>query len=261
MPTIRINDVDLHYEEHGSGPEPIVFEHGFLLSSKIWQEWYFPRLPDEYHAYALDLRGHGGSHRVKHGCNLVQLADDLHQFALHLGFASFLYVGVSMGGGVGIQLALNHPEVLKGMVLMNGVTGLGPLGHPLALMLFRWMAGKRRLLAMMLKSAFVRRPSDRTMQLLVDDAMLVTKETLRDWTGRDNRMQHLDRLPDVRVPTLVIIGGEDKVVPADWQHRLAATLPNAEKVVFDGEGHLLPAELPEDVFAAMAGFLERCRPK
>ena len=257
MSKIKTNNVELYYEEHGSGSEPIVFVHGFLVSSKMWHDLYISRLPAKYHAYAMDMRGHGQSNQIKQGCNLVQLADDVYQFSQQLQLAPFLYVGVSMGGGVGVQLALDHPEVLKGLVLMNTVTGFGVHGPLLNMALFRLMAGKRWFLKMMLKSAFNRPPSDNTMQLFLNEAMLVSKETFTEWTHTNNRIQHFERLSHVKVPTLVMIGDNDTEIPVDGQHRLAETLPKAKKVVFEGEGHMMGAEIPEDVFIVMNAFLEK----
>jgi pimeloyl-ACP methyl ester carboxylesterase len=222
----------------------------------MWHDHYISRLPAKYHAYAMDMRGHGQSNQIKHGCNLVQLADDIYQFSQQLQLAPFLYVGVSMGGGVGIQLALDHPEVLKGLVLMNTVTGFGLLAPPLYMALFRLMIRKRWLLKMMLKSAFKRPPSDDTIQLFLNEALFVSKETVTEWMHPNNRMQHFERLSRVNVPTLVIIGDKDTVIPVDGQHRLADTLPNAKKVVFEGEGHMMGVEIPEDVFTAMNAFLQ-----
>jgi pimeloyl-ACP methyl ester carboxylesterase len=70
-------------------------------------------------------------------------------------------------------------------------------------------------------------------------------------------MRHLDRLHDIEVPTLVMIGGKDTVLPVDRQHRLADDLPNGEKVVFEDAGHMMALEIPQDVFGAMSAFLQR----
>ena len=83
----------------------------------------------------------------------------------------------------------------------------------------------------------------------------MSKKTFTEWTDPNNRMQHFDRLSHVRVPTLVMIGGKDTVIPVDGQHRLIDTLPIAKKVVFEGGGHMMGAETPEDVFTAMNAFL------
>ncbi len=257
MPTIQINGAELYYEEHGSGSEAIVFGHGLFASSKIWREPYISRLPPKYHAYAIDLRGHGRSSQTVNGCNFVQLAEDVYQWSQQLQIPPFLYVGVSMGGGVGVQLALEHPEVLRRMVLMNTVTGFGLLAPRPVIPLLALMAGNRWLLKKMLRSGFTRPPPDETVQLLLDDALLVSKQTCVEWFHRNNRMRHLDRLRDIEVPTLVMIGGKDTVLPVDRQHRLADALPKGEKVVFEDAGHMMALEIPQDVFGAMSAFLQR----
>jgi len=260
MTTIGINDAELHYEEHGSGSRAIVFVHGFFSSSRIWRDSYLSRVPSAYRAYALDMRGHGQSRRATEGCNLVQLADDVYRWSQWMGLDRFDYVGVSMGGGVGVQLVLEHPEVLRSLVLMNTVTGLGPVAPRLAAALLPLLAGQRWLLKRMLRSGFTRTPPDETMRLLLDDALLVSRPTCEEWFHPSNRMRNLDRLHDVRVPTLVMIGGNDHVLPVDRQHRLADVLPAAEKVVFDEAGHMMVLEIPEMVLGAVGGFLERLLP-
>jgi pimeloyl-ACP methyl ester carboxylesterase len=160
-------------------------------------------------------------------------------------------------GGVGIQIALEHPEVLRRLVLMNTVTGFGQLAPRLVIPFLALMAGNRWLLKKMLRSGFTRPPPDKTMQLLLDDALLVSKQTCAEWFHRNNRMRHLDRLHDVAVPTLVMIGGKDTVLPLDRQHKLADTLTNGEKSVLEDAGHMMALEIPQDVFAAMSAFLER----
>ena len=147
MPKLQINTVELHYEEHGTGAKPIIFVHGFLLSSTMWQDFYMAHLPEPYRAYAIDVRGHGQSHHIKQGCNLVQLADDVYQFAQRLQLGKFVYAGVSMGGAIGVQLALDRPEALHALILMN--PGLGSIAtgiYRLLLLVMPLMAQKRRFL-------------------------------------------------------------------------------------------------------------------
>ena len=118
MPKIVVNGVELNYEEHGSGEERVVFIHGARGAATTWRD-VLALLPANYHAYALDLRGHGQSAHVTEGCTMSQWANDVYRFSLELGLGKFVYVGVSMGGGVGIQLVIDHPEVLKAAVLVS----------------------------------------------------------------------------------------------------------------------------------------------
>jgi 3-oxoadipate enol-lactonase len=256
VPTLNANGADLYYVEHGSAGAPIVFGHGTLISSAIWQNLYFPLLPPEWHAYALDFRGHGRSCTAERGCTFAQMAEDVRSLALQLGLGRFVYVGLSMGGGVGLQLALRYPELLRGMVLVSSVTGLGPLGNPAFRLLGPLMAGRKRLLRMALSAASTRRPSREDLETVVDEAAVVTKATLREYLARNNRIEGIERLASLPVPTLVLIGARDSVIPAAQQERLAEILPNCRKVVFADEGHAAAAESPARVLAEIRSFVD-----
>ena len=119
MPKIELNHIELHYEEYGNGEEVIILLHGFLSSSNMWKSNYVPELVKRYKVYTLDLRGHGHSNQVKSGCNVQQMADDVHQFTRLKNIDTCILVGMSMGGAVAIQLAINFPKRLKALILMN----------------------------------------------------------------------------------------------------------------------------------------------
>ena len=87
MPKIKVNDVELNYEEHGSGAETVVFGHGFGSSARKWQN-LFELLPANYHCYALDLRGFGKSAEITENINPAQMADDIYQFSKEMGLGS-----------------------------------------------------------------------------------------------------------------------------------------------------------------------------
>ena len=77
MGKIKLNSIELYYEEFGdSGEEVVILLHGFLSSSKIWMNNYIPDLMKRYKVYTIDLLGHGNSNKVKIGCTLKQMADD-----------------------------------------------------------------------------------------------------------------------------------------------------------------------------------------
>jgi pimeloyl-ACP methyl ester carboxylesterase len=257
MPSIAVNDVELYYEERETGAEPIIFAHGFLLSSKMWQDLYIARLPEHYHAYTIDMRGHGRSHHIKQGCNLVQMADDVYQFVQQLKLGKISYVGVSMGGAVGVQLALTHPEILKALILLNpGIGSTVTTIQRLMAPLVKLIIGKRWPLKMFIKS-MTKRPVPKVwFEAFLDDAVLVTKETWLEYGHPSNRIHDLDRLAQVNVPTLVMIGEKDNVLPLDVQHQIADTIPHAKKIVFEGEGHGIVGEIPGRVFEAMRSFVE-----
>ena len=105
MPKIELNSIELYYEEYGDGEEVVILLHGFLSSSKMWANNYVPDLMKRYKVYAIDVRGHGNSNKVKIGCNLQQMADDIYQFMILKNIDKCILAGMSMGGAIAIQYA------------------------------------------------------------------------------------------------------------------------------------------------------------
>lgn len=257
MPKIQINNVELHYEKYGMNGIPIVFVHGFLASSTMWHDYFIPHLPKKYRAFTIDMRGHGQSHRVKHGCNVKQLSDDVCKFVQQLQLEKILYVGMSMGGAVGIQLALDHPDILRALILMN--TGFGTTiskSSRFITSLVKLMAQRRWILKMFIKRLFTRPPNNEFIQAFLDDAILVSQETWIEYVHYTNRINQLQLLGNFEAPTLVMIGAKDHVIPPEKQTGLVDIIPNSKKIVFENEGHAMFIENPEAIFKEMMLFLE-----
>jgi len=113
MSKIELNKIELHYQEYGDGEDVVILLHGFLSSSKMWTNYYVPDLTKRYKVYAIDVRGHGNSNKVKSGCNLQQMADDIYQFVILKNIDECVLPGMSMGGAIAIQFATNFPDKLK----------------------------------------------------------------------------------------------------------------------------------------------------
>jgi 3-oxoadipate enol-lactonase len=256
MPIFHTGAADLHYEQHGRGDVPLIFGHGTLISSAIWRDLYFPLLPPEWRAYALDFRGHGASRGAQGDCTFVQMAEDIRVLAQELALGSFVYVGLSMGGGVGLQLALSHPDLLRGLVLLSPVTGLGPIGSPAFRLVGPLMAGRRFLLRLALAAAATRRPTRDELDRVVDQAVVVTRTTLRSYLSSRNRIEGIELLASLRVPTLLVIGGRDRVIPVSQQKRLGDILPNCKTVVLPEEGHAAAAEVPARLVDEIRSFMD-----
>ena len=119
MPKIELNSIELYYEEYGNGEEVVILLHGFLSSSKMWTNNYIPDLMKRYKVYTIDVRGHGNSNGIKNGCNLQQMADDILQFVILKNIDKCILAGMSMGGAIAIQFAINFPDKIKSLILMS----------------------------------------------------------------------------------------------------------------------------------------------
>jgi 3-oxoadipate enol-lactonase len=255
MPYLEVNNVHLFYLEHGSGGTAVIFGHGTFISSNIWRDFFFPHIPENWRVIAPDFRGHGASNSVQNGCNFVQMAEDVAEIIRLKKLGKVVYVGLSMGGGVGLQLALNNPELLQGLVLISTVTGLGPLGNPIFTKFGPYMSGKRWLLRLGMRTVSSRKPTRKALNLVVDEAMQVTSQTLREYVSSGNRIVGAEHINEIKLPVLLFVGLKDKVIPVQQQLQLGKTLTNCRVVTDPEAGHALCAEKPEWVLKCVTEFV------
>jgi len=128
MPYAQLSRVRMHYFEHGSGPEEVVFVHGFQASGRIWQLVQEALPADRYHSIAVNNRGAGETDILPNEADygIPLFASDVHELVTELGLRDFTLVGHSMGGATVAQFAVDHPDLLKGLVLLDPSSPQGP---------------------------------------------------------------------------------------------------------------------------------------
>lgn len=123
MPILKVNGVNLSYELSGEG-NAIVFLHGYTGSSRDWAS-QIPLVSEKYKAIAVDNRGHGKSEapssEEKYSIDIF--SEDVRALLAALGISRCCLVGHSMGGFIALQLALDHPELVRGLVLVDTSSG------------------------------------------------------------------------------------------------------------------------------------------
>jgi len=118
MPIIRVNGAALYYEEHGAGPETIVCAHGLLWSCRMFDA-QVALLKERYRCVAFDFRGQGQSEVTRSGYDMETLYEDALALIEQLGCAPCHFLGLSMGGFIGLRLAARHPELLRSLILLE----------------------------------------------------------------------------------------------------------------------------------------------
>src|SRR5690349_3655891 len=118
MPTLQVDGATLWYEEHGSGPETVVFAHGLLWSGRMFDA-QLAELADRFRCVTFDCRGQGRSEVTAGGYDMETLSDDAAALIQALGCAPCHCVGLSMGGFIGMRLAARRPELVRSLVLME----------------------------------------------------------------------------------------------------------------------------------------------
>ncbi|WP_250545472.1 alpha/beta fold hydrolase [Paenarthrobacter sp. DKR-5] len=263
----------LRYRRTGSGT-PVLLLHGIGQSLEDWNEQH-ERLAERHTVYSVDLPGSAYSERLSGQATLATLAGALPAFLDALGVHEPLpVVGNSLGGAVAMKLAADYPGRVSALVLVNSAG----FGKEVALAL--------RLLAIRPLAAVLARPheaaSRRTVQSLFYDKALVTDARVGHSFALSQRAAHRQTLIDVArdlgsisgvtegwrtallgavakadIPTLVVWGDHDHILPFAHLEAATAALPRAESHVFQNTGHMPQIERPDEFAAVLEDFLSR----
>lgn len=266
MPTVKVNGVELFYKDTGRGPETIIFSHGLLMDHTMF-EAQRAAFEGRYRVIAYDHRGQGQSQDTNSGQDMETLTTDAADLILALDAAPCHFVGLSMGGFIGLRLAARRPVLVSTLTLMNTGADKEPwpsrLRYGFLAQLVR-LAGTRPLAGVAVKALFgeTTRQSARQRPMLDEWKTKLRKrprnvaEALVAVIGR--REVTTDELRSIQCPTLIIAGEEDTERPASDSERMATFIPGAQLVRIPGAGHSIALEAPEAVIAAMQGLFDSC---
>ena len=270
------------YRKAGAGEKTVILIHGNMSSSAHWLK-AMEALENEYTVYAPDLRGFGDSTYNNEFGSLGELAHDVMLFADALGIGECYLCGWSTGGGIAMEIAVELPDRVKGLILMDSVP---PTGYPMFKkgpdmqpILTEPMTTKEEIAAdpvqvipalNALKSGdratmkyiwdlaiyHLNKPPDDEYEVYLDGIM--KQRNLVDVDYALLTFNITDRLPAIKCPVTVLHGEQDMVVPLAWiQASLALFGENTELVTFVNAGHSPITDVPEEFFAALKAALEK----
>jgi len=250
----------LHYEMAGSGGDVVVLIHGFPLTSKMWRQQMPAIVEAGWRAVAVDLPGFGESPGTI--ASVEAAADAVVEVIDALGVERVVLGGFSMGGYVAFAFVRQHARRLRGLMLIDTRaepdTDEGRQG--------RYATAQRA------RSEGAQPVIDGMLPRLVADSTLngrpeVVQELLNVAAGATAegiaaaleamaaRPSSVETLAEIDVPTLVIAGQDDLLMPVDDARRMAERIRNARLVVVPEAGHTAPIEQPVAVNEAIVGFL------
>ena len=274
--------VRVHYRDEGNPDAEItlVMVHGFAASLHTWEPWV-ARLENDYRLVSLDLPGHGLT-RAPAGYQAspegqVAVVDAV---AGNLGLDPFVLAGNSMGGGVAWRYGLAHPEKVRGLVLVNAAgwpeaaeTTDGADSRPLVFKLLENPVGRT-----VLRNLDPRLLAGRGLRQAYGDETLVTPELIDRYVELARAPGHRAILTDprrrggaepvtpetvqaIKVPTLVMVGALDQVIPAERGAGFAQGIPGARLITYADGGHVPMEQLPDRSAQDLRGFLEGLPPR
>lgn len=243
-----LNTIDLAYAEAGEG-DPLVLIHGLGGSRSDW-ELQWPALAPHFRVVTPDLRGHGASQRPPGPYRIKLFAADVARLMRRIEARPAHVVGLSLGGAVAQQLALDAPELVRSLVLVNTAASFVSDGWRRRLMGVRrfaatYLSGMDKVAADVARRLFPREEqaplrNEATARLSVN-----APQAYRDSLLALARFNATDRLSSITCPTLVVSGDTDYAVPMGVKKKLADGLPNSRMVVIPDSGHATPVDQPE----------------
>jgi pimeloyl-ACP methyl ester carboxylesterase len=263
MPRVEVNDIQTYYEVHGEG-FPVVMIQGLSANTSWWDPRWIQTLSERFKVVAFDNRGAGRTDISEKEYSVRLFADDTAALMDALGIPEAHVLGISMGGMIAQEFALNHPGKVEKLVLCSTYCGGERSVYPSDEVTQMLMSDK--------ESLSVEEVARMTIPFIITEKFLksnpgVEKFVLQQITRTPispeafarqlNAIMNFDsgdRLPYIKAPTLILHGKKDILVPPQNAPILNKAIPGSWLVYFENSAHVL-LEQTEEVLAAILDFL------
>jgi 4,5:9,10-diseco-3-hydroxy-5,9,17-trioxoandrosta-1(10),2-diene-4-oate hydrolase len=249
-----VDGLDIHYLTGGSG-EPLIILHGGGDGARAWKR-NIAVLSRKYTIYVPDLPGFGSSQALQAPFYIPEMVEFINEFARSLGLKRFYLVGHSFGGGIALHYALRYPENIRKLVLVSSLC----LGKEIAWWI-RLVANRRicQGLGKGINSIFkgikyvakyfgpweIVEPISKTSIQIGSSISTLTEQTI----------VLLSQLPTIMIPTLVLWGAKDTIVPSAHAYAAAELIPDCQVRIFENCGHSVYREKLREFSNVLSGFL------
>jgi pimeloyl-ACP methyl ester carboxylesterase len=257
---VHVEDRWMNVLDYGSG-SPLIFIHGL---SGCWQNWLenIPYFARDHRVIAVDLPGFGRSEMPVQPISIKEYAHTIDTLMTELGIETAQIVGNSMGGFIGAELAINHPERVERLVLVAAAglsieyirtvrtQGLRHQAENVVFFQLGWIASRshtvaaRRRLRTALLLLVAAHPAKLPPAITHE---LVSGSGKPGFSDALDAMMHYplrDRLEKIGCPTFVVWGDKDRLVPVKDADVFEKLIPDARKVVYEDTGHITMVERP-----------------
>jgi pimeloyl-ACP methyl ester carboxylesterase len=250
----KVNGIGVHYFTKGEGA-PLIILHGGSDGADAWKA-NIALLAKHYRVFAPNLPGFGLSAEVLSSYKVNDLADFIDQFAANLGLQKFYLMGHSFGGGIAAHYALKYPQKVRKLILVSSLC----LGKEIAWWIrlvslpgiYNFMGETTLAVYKMIKKAAKFLGPWDVVQPITHASVQIGSE-IANFTQQTIVL--MEQLPSLLMPTLVLWGEKDPVVPAYQAYEAAALIPDCRVRVFAKCGHSVYRERLNDFSSEISGFL------
>jgi len=251
---IKIDGRDVHYYTAGEG-EPLVVIHGGAGDARSW--WHnIQELAEKYKVFAPDLPGYGTSQPLDGNYYIPEFSDFINKFTKFLHLKRFSVIGHSLGGGIALNFVLKFPGKVKKLILVSSL-GLGReialwlrlISLPTVVKILGSLVGK------IIQFAGWMLGQSNPFELVLPISPVVVRIGTSIANFHQQSLVLEKFLPKIKVPTLLIWGGRDPVVPVKTAYRAVKEFPNARLLVFKKSGHNVHREQLKNITHLINEFL------
>lgn len=269
---IAVDGTNYHYTEYPAAGQNVFLLHGFASSTYTWDE-IAPILHSQgYHVWALDMKGFGWSDKpYDSSYDPITLMEEVNTWMDAVGLTDVVFAGNSLGGAIAVLMAIEHPERVGRMVLIDAAGY--PMKKPFIIKLAKipfsgttmQLTFGRWLVRMNLKEVFyddekvTRERVDAYYDRLRSENSLEAQVSLAKSLDFDSFGKYTCRIPGIQKHTLIIWGENDKWIPLEIGQRFKHDLPNATLKVIPSCGHIPQEEYPEITAEVLLNFLSETR--
>lgn len=259
---ITINNLTFSYLDEGSTNAPaIILIHGFPLNKAIWKK-QVEILMDSYRVIAYDIRGHGNTDTGNDNFSIGLFANDLLSLMDALKIDKAILCGLSMGGYIALYAIENYPERLKALILCDTNCAAdkpeAKEKRMKAIVSIR-EKGLEQYAEESLKKLFAQISFSKQIEeiALVREMIMKTSKPslIKTLHALAERKETCNRLQEIKVPVLIMVGKEDEITPPDIALALHDKIKNSTIQIIDNAGHLCNMENPEQFNDQLTGFL------
>lgn len=257
MPIEKLKDIEIYYEITGEG-ENLLFIHGLGSSTRDWEK-QVPVFSEKYQVISIDLRGHGKTDKPKGPYNMQMFAEDIAELLKKLGIKSTHILGISLGGGIAFQFAVDYPELVKSLIIVNAGIEVRVDSFKLKLEVFKRsfivkLVGMKKMGEVLAPRLFRKPEQEELREKLIKrwaendkKAYLSAMYALKGWSVRD-------QLNKIKFPTLVI-GSDEDYAPSSIKEEYTALIPNAKFIEIKDARHAVTMEKPKEFNEIVMKFL------
>ena len=265
MPMVKVNDINMYYEIHGNANSfPLILIMGWGGTTEWWDSAMIEELAKQYKVVIFDNRGIGKTDKPELKYTVKMFADDTVGLMNKLDIQKTHLLGISMGGMIAQEIAINYPNRIEKLILCSTHSGMSFVSKILTKILLFF--GKRRmkdpekgtelLISLLFTEDFINNSRDKIDEIRAEftDSPTSQEDFARQFHAVE-KFKTRKRLKNLDKPTLIMHGKKDALISYKESLKLVDLIPYAKLALFDNSAHALFTEETERVLCTLINFL------